>query len=441
MKTGLQRLADKAKSDKKLRFTSILHHLTPELIKTSLARQARRTGTGVDGMNRDEALKTFESWQLPTLTSIHRGGYHAPPVRRVWIPKPGKEEKRPIGVPTVIDRAVQRSVASILETIYEQDFLPNSFGGRPALSAHHALMSLSHVLTGEKVRCVLECDLKNFFGSLDHGWVERFISHRIGDPRVLALIRKWLKAGVMEAGEIQNSDVGTPQGGSISVLISNVYLHYVLDLWFEKIVKKSLRGKAFLVRYLDDFVIAFENETDARRVHTALIERLKKFSLELEPTKTRMLPFGRLALWQSENRTKKKPETFSFLGFTICCARSRNGSFMVRFLTERKRLYRALSKLTELLKRIYHQAISEQIKQINQVLRGHYLYYGVGGNGHSLKKVHRHVKVVWRKCLSRRSQRGAVSWLRYAKILKAFPLQEPRLSLPYTKQKTLVVSL
>jgi len=204
--------------------------------------------------------------------------------------------------------------------------------------------------------------------------------------------------------------MGTPQGGSISVLLSNIYLHYALDLWFEKVMKKSLRGKAFLVRYLDDFVICFEFERDAQNVHEALKSRLGKFGLSLEPDKTKLLQFGRLALYRSEHGARK-PETFSFLGFTFCCGRSLKGKFLVRMLTERKRLHRTLNKMTAFLDTIRHQAVPEQVRQINQVLRGHYLYYGVGGNGHSLRKVHRHVKLRWRQALSSRSQRGSISWL------------------------------
>jgi group II intron reverse transcriptase/maturase len=440
MTTGLQRLAEKAKGNPKMRFSSLLHHLTSETLRTNLAKQDRRTGAGVDGMDRDEALKKFEDWQSEVITSVHRKAYHAPPVRRVWIPKPGKEEMRPIGVPTVIDRAVQRSVAGIMEKIYEQDFLPNSFGGRPGRSAHHAVITLKEVIARERVNWILECDLKNFFGSLDHGWVERFVEHRIGDPRVLSLIRKWLKAGVMESGEFSRSELGTPQGGSISVLLSNVYLHYALDLWFEKVMKKSLRGKAFLVRYLDDFVICFECKDDARNVHAALGSRLGKFGLALEPEKTKLLEFGRLALYHSD-RAGKKPETFSFLGFTFCCGRSLKGKFLVRMLTESKRLHRTLSKLTAFLDTIRHQVIPEQVRQINQILRGHYLYFGVGGNGHSLRKVYRHVKLRWRQALSSRSQRGALPWPRYEKLLTLFPLAEAKLYLPYAAQPRFVVSL
>jgi len=226
---------------------------------------------------------------------MHHEAYKAPPVRRVWIPKPGKATKRPLGVPCVADRALQRSVSVVLSCIYEQDFLPCSFGGRSKLSAHQALATLNEIIAGKKVSWVLEADLKNFFGSLDHEWLLRFVEHRVGDPRIMSLIKHWLKAGVLEEGEFQLVEKGTPQGGSISVLLSNIYLHYVLDLWFEKVVKPKLEGEVYLVRYIDDFVVCFQYRSDAMRFQDALVERLGKFSLELEPKKTRLVEFGRFA--------------------------------------------------------------------------------------------------------------------------------------------------
>src|SRR5690242_9937013 len=255
MATKLERIAAKARCEPNLRFTSLAHHITRERVLKNLQRIPRRSAAGVDGQNVEEAKESFADWIGPMLDSIHRQGYRAPDIRRVYIPKPGKTEKRPLGVPTVSDRALQRSTAEVLAAIWEQDFLPCSFGGRPGLGAHHALATLNEVIAGGKIGWVLEADLKNFFGSLDHDWVLRFVEHRVGDPRLISLIRRWLKAGVLEDGAVQPSEQGTPQGGSISVLLSNLYLHYVLDLWFERVVKGRLRGEAHLVRYIDDFVI------------------------------------------------------------------------------------------------------------------------------------------------------------------------------------------
>ena len=233
---------------------------------------------------------------------MHRQGYRAPEIRRVYIPKPGKQEKRPLGVPCVSDRALQRSTAQVLSAIYEQDFLPCSFGGRPGQGAHHALATFNEVIAGGKVGWVLEADLKNFFGSLSHEWVLRFVEHRVGDPRMISLIRRWLKAGVLEDGEVHPNEEGTPQGGSISVLLSNLYLHYVLDLWFERVVKPRLQGEAYLVRYIDDFVLCFQYREDALRVQDALCKRLGRFGLTLEPTKTKLVEFGRFAQTNARRR-------------------------------------------------------------------------------------------------------------------------------------------
>src|SRR6202045_4824683 len=258
METKLEQIAAKARREPNLRFTSLAHHVTRDRVQKNLSQIPKRSAAGVDGQTVEAAKESFEEWIEPMLQSIHRQGYRAPNIRRVYIPKPGKTEKRPLGVPTVADRALQRTTAEVLSAIYEQDFLPCSFGGRPKLSAHHALATLNEVIAGAMISWVLEADLKNFFGSLSHDWVLRFVEHRVGDPRLISLIRRWLKAGVLEDGAVHPSEQGTPQGGSISVLLSNLYLHYVLDLWFERVVKGRLRGEARLVRYIDDFVICFQ---------------------------------------------------------------------------------------------------------------------------------------------------------------------------------------
>ncbi len=243
METKLEQIAVKARREPNLRFTSLAHHITRDRVLENLSKIPKRSAAGVDGQTVEAAKESFKDWIGPMLQSIHRQGYGAPNIRRVYIPKPGKTEKRPLGVPTVSDRALQRTTAEVLSAIYEQDFLPCSFGGRPKLSAHHALATLNEVIAGGMISWVLEADLKNFFGSLDHDWVLRFVEHRVGDPRLISLIRRWLKAGVLEDGAVHPSEQGTPQGGSISVLLSNLYLHYVLDLWFERVVKAGCGAK------------------------------------------------------------------------------------------------------------------------------------------------------------------------------------------------------
>lgn len=295
MATKLEEIAAKARREIKLQFTSICHNVTRELIWDSLKHIPNKSAPGIDGIDVIQAKETFENWIDLMLQAIHNKGYKAPPVRRVWIPKPGKTEKRPLGVPCISDRALQRSVSMVMSAIYEQDFLSCSFGGRPKLSAHHALSTLNEIISGKKVGWVYEADLKNFFGSLDHGCLVQFVKHRVGDPRIISLIQRWLKAGVFENNELQMSELGTPQGGSISVLLSNIYLHYVLDLWFEKVVKPRLKGEAYLIRYIDDFVVCFQYRADALRFQNALCKRLDKFALALEPSKTRLVEFGRFA--------------------------------------------------------------------------------------------------------------------------------------------------
>ena len=385
-------------------------------------------------------MKSFGGWIEPMLRSINRRGYRAPDIRRVYIPKPGRQEKRPLGVPTVCDRALQRSTAQVLSAIYEQDFLPCSFGGRPGLSAHHALATLNEVIAGSKTGWVLEADLKNFFGSLDHDWLLRFVEHRVGDPRLISLIRRWLKAGILDEGVVHPNDRGTPQGGSISVLLSNVYLHYVLDLWVERVVKRRLRGEAYLVRYIDDFVICFQYRSDALRVQKALGLRLGRFGLTLEPNKTKLVEFGRFAQRHASKHGRNRPETIYFLGMTLYCTRNQKGNFKVEMRTEKSRLRRSLTSLRDLMRRIRHDTIPQQVDEINVVLRGHYAYYGLAGNIRSLFKVYRAVERYWRKMLCSRSWAGShLTWAAFNQIKVRTPLLRPKLLLPYRALQSLAV--
>lgn len=439
MTTGLERIAAKARRGTKFQFTSLAHHITEERVWGNLNRIPDKSAPGCDGQTVLEAKQDFEEWIDPMLQSVHRKGYQAPPIRRVYIPKPGKQEKRPLGVPCITDRALQRSVSEVLSAIYEQDFLPCSFGGRPQRSAHQALATLNETIAGRKVGWVLEADLKNFFGSLDHGWLLRFVEHRVGDPRIISLIRRWLKAGIMEDGELHANTEGTPQGGSISVLLSNLYLHYVLDLWFTKVVKMHLKGEAYLVRYIDDFVICFQYRADAIRMQDALRKRLAKFGLELEPNKTKLVEFGRFADRHASKRGRKRPETLYFLGFTIYCTRNRKGNYKVGFRTEKSRLQRSVINLRDLMRRMRHLPVKEQVINLNRVLRGHYAYYGIAGNIRALQKVHRTVERYWRKMLNSRNREGRVTWEIFQKIKTQYPLQRPKLVLPYPKLQAIAV--
>jgi group II intron reverse transcriptase/maturase len=415
METKLEQIAAKARREPKLRFTSLAHHITRDRVRTNLLQIPKRSAAGVDGQTVEAAKKSFDGWIEPMLQSIPRQGYRAPDIRRVYIPKPGKTEKR-------------------------QDFLPCSFGGRPKLSAHHALATLNEVIAGGKIGWVLEADLKNFFGSLNHDWLLRFVAHRVGDPRLISLIRRWLKAGVLEDGKVYPSEEGTPQGGSISVLLSNLYLHYVLDLWFERVVKSRLRGEARLVRYIDDFVICFQYRSDAIRVQDALRLRLGKFGLTLEPTKTKLVEFGRFAQRHAGKRGRKRPETIYFLGLTLYCTRNQKGNFKVGMRTEKSRLRRSLTSLQELMRQIRHHTISDQVGEINAFLRGHYAYYGVAGNLRCLAKVYRAVERYWHRMLRSRSWAGrALNWSMFNQIKERTPLLRPKLRLRYPELQALAV--
>lgn len=433
METGLERIAAKARCEPKLRFTSLAHHLTRGRVWENLCQIPKGSSPGVDGQTVPEAKESFEVWIEAMLRSVHRQGYQAPNIRRVYIPKPGKQEKRPLGVPCVADRALQRSTAQVLSAIYEQDFLSCSFGGRPGRSAHQALATLHEVIAGRKVEWILEADLKNFFGSLSHEWMLRFVEHRVGDPRLISLIRRWLKAGVLENDEVHPNEEGTPQGGSISVLLSNLYLHYVLDLWFERVVKPRLRGEAYLVRYIDDFVMCFQYRADALRVQDALCKRLGKFGLRLEPTKTKLVEFGRFAQRHAGKRGRKRPETIYFLGFTLYCTHNQKGNFRVGLRTEKSRLRRALMRMQDQMRRMRHEPIQEQVESLNQMLRGHYVYYGIAGNFRALQRVHRAVERYWRKMLSSRSWKGEIWWKPFQQIKARFPIVRPKLHLPYAE--------
>ena len=439
MSTGLERIAAKARSEPRLRFSSLAHHITRELVWENLCHIPESSAPGIDGQTVSEAKESFGAWIDSMLQSMHRKGYRAPAIRRVYIPKPGKQEKRPLGVPCVTDRALQRSVAQVLSAIYEQDFLPCSFGGRPGVGAHHGLATLTEIIAGRKVGWLLEADLKNFFGSLDHGWLLRFVEHRVGDPRLISLIRRWLKAGILEDGEIHPNEEGTPQGGSISVVLSNLYLHYVLDLWFERVVKPRLTGEAYMVRYIDDFVLCFQYRADALRVQDALRKRLGKFGLVLEPAKTKLVEFGRFAQGHAAKRNRIRPETIYFLGFTIYCTRNLKGNFKVGLRTEKSRLKRSLLRLQDLMERMRHLPVREQVFNLNRALRGHYAYYGIAGNFRALQRVHRAVERFWYKMLCSRSRKGHFPWEVFHRIKEQFPLRRPRLVLPYKELQAIAV--
>lgn len=312
MNMKLERVAEKARKETNLKFSSLAHHLTKELIWESLDRMTKYVAPGIDLEMAEGALKDFDLWIDKLMESIHRKSYQPPVVRRVWIPKLGKGEKSPSGVPVAVDRALQRSAAEVLSAIYEQDFLDCSFGGRPGRGGDNALAALDKIVAGAKIRWVLEANLQNLFRCMDHLWMLEFVQHRVGDPRIISMINRWLKAGVMENGEIRASEVGTPLGGSMSVLLGNVYLHYILDLWFEKVVKPGFEGQAYLIRCMDDMIVCFQESSDANLFCDILKIRLNKFAPTLRTNKTRLIEYAPFANEHGQERGKRfNPLLFS----------------------------------------------------------------------------------------------------------------------------------
>ncbi len=419
-------IAAKARNKPKEQFNNLLHHLTYELIEECLAKIPSNSAPGVDGMTVTQARQNL-AWVLPPiLEQIRNGTYIAPAVRRVYIPK-ADGKQRPLGVPAIIDRAIQAAMAEILNEIYEQDFLRCSFGFRPKIGCHQALATVNELLHKWKLNHALEVDIRDFFGSLSHDWLRKFLGLRIGDKRVLKLIDAWLKAGVMEAGKWQATESGVPQGGSISPLLANVYLHYVLDLWWEKKIKKQLRGPAHLVRYADDFVILFKSQEEAQDVKLLLKARLEQFDLTLSEEKTHMTD-----LTPRGNSAGHDRRRLTFLGFNIFRATNRNGvGWKTVYQTDGKRFTRAKAAMKEKLIRMRHHAVESQAKAINAVLRGHFNYYGIAGNTRKLMHFWHFTLRYWHRSLSRRSQKGYVQWEKMRSILDEHPLVHPQIRISY----------
>jgi len=422
---GLARVAARARSQPKEAFNSLMHHLTTGLIREHLNKMPSRTGTGEDEMTVDQARKNLDWLLPPIMEQVHQGKYEAPPVRRVYIPKVDGSQ-RPIGIPTVIDRAIQGSVAKILEQIYERDFQKVSFGFRPGIGCHQALATVGELVQNRKLYYALEVDIRDFFGSLNHEWLRKFVGLRCGDKRMLKLIDSWLGAGAMESGQWQVSEQGTPQGGSISPLLANIYLHYVLDLWWEKKIKRRLKGASHLVRYADDFVILFAEKSEAEEALKLIRFRLEQFGLGVAEEKTRITDLTPRVNGGGERRR------ITFLGMNIFLSLNRKKTgWKVVYQTEGKRFGRAKTRLKERMRNFMHRNLEEQAKAINQFLVGHFNYYGLPGNSRKLVALRTAAVLLWRRCLSRRSQRGATDWEKMTEILNQYPLRQPRLKITY----------
>jgi RNA-directed DNA polymerase len=426
---ALERVRQAARQRKKERFTSLLHHVDRAMLRTAFYAIKRDAAPGVDGVT----WETYEQDLDRRIETLHEqvqaGTYRALPSRRSYIPKEDGS-KRPLAVAALEDKIVQRAVAAVLSAIYEEDFLGFSYGFRPGRSQHDALDALIVGIGSRKVNFILDADIRSFFTEVSQQWVVRFLEHRIGDKRVIRLVQKWLRAGVFEDGIVTVEEKGTGQGSVISPCLSNVYLHYVFDLWAARWRRREATGDMIMVRYADDIVVGFQHEIDARRFRDAMRDRLREFSLSLHPAKTRLIEFGRFAAQNCKRRGRSKPETFTFLGFVLICDKSQRGNFRVRRKSRRDRMRAKLREIKEALRRRMHRPIPETGKWLGQIVAGYFAYHAVPTNSPALSAFRYHVLVLWHRRLCRRSQRARVLWPRMTKLADEF-LPLPRVLHPW----------
>lgn len=429
--TRLQRIAELAREAPDRAFLSLAHHIDIEFLREAYRRTRKSGAPGIDGQTAEQYEANLEENLRSLLDRFKSGRYQAPPVRRVHISKGEGSKTRPIGIPTFEDKVLQRAVAMVLGAVYEQDFLDCSYGFRPERSAHQALNSLWHEVMKMGGGSVYEVDVQNFFEELDRGHLRNFLDRRVRDGVLRRTIDKWLKAGVMEEGRQSYPESGTPQGGVISPLLANIYLHEVLDTWFEREVKPRLSGKACLLRYADDFVLVFALEQDAARVVAVLAKRLARFGLRLHPNKTRLVPFKRPRRGESLTR-QQRPGTFDLLGFTHYWGKAVTGSWALKRKTSKSRMRRSLRTANEWCKKHRHYPRPWQHEQLTRKLRGYVNYYGITGNFEALRQFQKRLLTIWRKWLNRRSQRKGVTWKSFQEYLKRNPL--PKLVIPHPAQ-------
>lgn len=406
---GLDRVRQAARASRKARFTALLHHVDVDLLRESFRWLKRDAAPGVDGVTWRVYDENLEANLADLRARIHRGSYRAKPSRRRYIPKPDGRQ-RPLGIAALEDKIVQRAVVDVLNAIYEVDFIGFSYGFRPGRGQHDALDALAVGIKHTTVDWIVDADIRSFFDTVDHEWLIRFIEHRIGDGRMLRLIRKWLKAGVMEDGVVSSSVEGTPQGAVISPLLANVYLHYVFDLWAHRWRRCHAQGNVMIVRYADDIVVGFQHEPEARRFLSELRGRFAAFSLSLHPEKTRLIEFGRFAAERRKRRGMGKPETFAFLGFTHICGRSRGGKFLLLRQTRRDRMRATLRAIKDQLRKRMHEPIPTQGRWLGGVMGGYFAYHAVPTNAPALNTFRQRVVECWRRVLYRRSQRSHATW-------------------------------
>src|SRR5467141_3894335 len=428
---ALDRVRQAARKRKKERFTTLLHHISVDLLRLAFFALKRKAAPGVDGVTWQEYGTGLEDRLIDLHARVHRGAYRAQPSRRVYIPKPDGRQ-RPLAVAALEDKIVQRATVAVLNAIYEEDFLGFSYGFRPGRGAHDALDALAVGINSRRVNFILDADIRSFFDEVSKDWLIRFVEHRIGDKRIIRLIQKWLKAGILEDGIVAVSDKGTGQGAVISPLLANIYLHYVLDLWAERWRRREATGDMIIVRYADDIIVGFEHEADARRFLDAMRERLGEFALTLHPDKTRLIEFGRHAAANRERRGLGKPETFNFLGFTFICGKSRRGKFLLKRKTRRDRMRAKLQAIKQELRQRRHQPIPVQGKWLRQVVKGYFNYHAVPTNSRALAAFRFFVTELWQRSLRRRSQKDGTTWQQITQLAKDW-LPKPDTLHPWPK--------
>lgn len=432
MSTELRRISELAKANRKLRFTSIAHLLTAESLDRAFRGLRRKASAGMDGLTCVEYEKNAEERIKALHERLRNKTYRAQPLKRIYISKENGQE-RPISIPSLEDKIAQRATVELLEAIYEQDFLPCSYGFRPERGAQDALDEVDRVIYRRPISYVLELDIKSYFDTIVRSQLMEMVGGRIGDASILRLIGKWIHVGAIDQGRLLVTENGIGQGQVISPLLANIYLHHVLDLWFEEEVKPRLRGEAYEIRYADDGILCFQHRDDAERVLKALTLRFAKYGLTLHPEKTRLVEFGRDAAQNRARQGKGKPETFDFLGFTHICTLSRRGRFTIHLRTMRKRFRRSLKAVSDWCEKHLHETVEDQCVALNLKLRGHYQYYGRSSNYPAIGRFHRAVKRIWLKWLNRRTRGHLLGWEAYERLLSRHPLLLPRISRPWAR--------
>jgi RNA-directed DNA polymerase len=430
---ALGRIRQAARERKKEKFTTLLRHISTDLLEQAFFELKEDAAPGVDGLTWKDYEQNLEHSVEDLHARIHRGAYRALPSRRVYIPKPDGRQ-RPIAIAALEDKIVQRATVAVLNAIYEEDFLGFSYGFRPGRGTHDALDALSVGIDSTQVNWILDADIRSFFDEISQEWLVRFLEHRIGDQRIIRLIQKWLKVGILEDGIVTVSDRGTGQGSVISPLLANIYLHYALDLWAERWRRREATGDMIIVRYADDFIVGFQHEVDARRFLDEMRARLQEFALSLHPDKTRLIEFGRLAATNRKQCGLGKPETFGFLGFTFICGTSRRGKFLLKRKTRRDRIRAKLRMVKEAMRRRIHQPIPQQGKWLRQVVIGYFNYHAVPTNFRALRAFRDEITRRWRRALSQRSQKGDLTWERMNKLVDDW-LPKPRILHPWPEKR------